>query len=40
MELNQLPISQLIEFARNNLAIAIPMLLVVLAAVILYYVAM
>ena len=40
MELSQLPVSHLIEFARNHLAIAIPILLVVLAAVILYYVAM
>ena len=40
MELNQLPIFRLIEIAGNNLAVAIPILLVVLAAVILYYVAM
>jgi hypothetical protein len=40
MELNQLPIFHLIELVRNNLALAIPVLLVLLGLVVLYYVAM
>jgi hypothetical protein len=40
MEINQLPVFQLVEIVRDNLFVAIPVLLLLLAAVALYYVAM
>jgi hypothetical protein len=40
MELSQLPIFHLIEFVRNHPAVAIPLLLVLLGLIVLYYVAM
>ena len=38
--MNQLPIFHLIDFVRDNLAVAIPVLVLLLSLVVLYYVAM
>ena len=40
MEMNQLPIFHLIDLIRNNLAVAIPVLILLFGLVVLYYVAM
>ncbi|MGD9254052.1 MAG: hypothetical protein PVG92_08985 [Holophagae bacterium] len=40
MDTNQLPIFLLIELVRDNPAVAIPLLIVLLGLVVLYYVAM
>jgi hypothetical protein len=40
METNQLPIFHLIDLVRDNLAVAIPVLILLLGLVVLYYVAM
>ena len=40
MDMNQLPIVHLIDFVRDNPALAIPVIILLLGLVVLYYVAM
>ena len=40
MDMNQLPIFHLIDFVRDNPVVAIPVIILVLGLVVLYYVAM
>ena len=40
MDMNQLPIFHLIDLVRDNLAVAIPVIIVLFSLVVLYYVAM
>jgi hypothetical protein len=40
MDMNQLPVFHLIDLVRDNLAVAIPVLILLLGLVVLYYVAM